>query len=106
MAERAFERGYARLHASLPCLIAVVRGINQPRLPTVRGIMEAATKELTVWGLAELGLPQERVGLPGSAILVADVVALISGRRREVFSGDPAQAVKKAVKRLVEMGAI
>lgn len=104
--ERALENGYVKLLLKLPCLLAVGRGVNRPRLPTVIGIMEAASKELLTWGLGDLGLSPQQVGLDGSAIRVVDVVTLGSGRRREVFTGSAQEAVKAAVRRLVELEAL
>lgn len=104
--ERALEDGYVKLLLKPPCLVAVGREVNRPRLPTVIGIMEAASKELLTWGLADLGLLPQEVGLEGSAIRVVDVFTLGSGRRREVFTGPPQEAVKAAVRRLVELEAL
>lgn len=104
--ERVFERGRLKMALDLPCLVAVRREINQPRLPTVLGIIQAAGKELVTWSQADLGLAPEQVGLEGSPIRVADVLTLASGRRREVFTGPPREAVKQAVRRLVELEAL
>lgn len=104
--ERSLEQGYIKIEMSLPCLLAVKKEINQPRLPTVIGIIEAATKELVTWNKDDLGLSPDEVGLGGSAIRVAEVFALSSGRRQEIFSGPPQEAVKQAVKRLRELGAL
>lgn len=104
--EQGLEDGYVKLILKPPCLLAVSREANRPRLPTVAGIMEAASKELLTWDLADLGLSPQEVGLEGSAIRVVDVFTLGSGRRREVFAGAPQEAVKAAVRRLVELEAL
>jgi electron transfer flavoprotein beta subunit len=104
--ERGLENGYVKLILKPPCLLAVGREADRPRLPTVAGIMEAASKELLTWDLADLGLSAQEVGLDGSAIQVVDVFPLGSGRRREVFTGAPQEAVKAAVRRLVELEAL
>jgi electron transfer flavoprotein beta subunit len=104
--ERALENGYVNLILKPPCLLAVGREVNRPRLPTVAGIMEAASREFLTWDLAALGLTPQMVGLEGSAIRVVDVFTFGSGRRREVFTGAPQEAVKAAVRRLVELEAL
>ncbi|MFI4990269.1 MAG: electron transfer flavoprotein subunit beta/FixA family protein [Solirubrobacterales bacterium] len=44
------------LGISLPCLLTVQTGINEPRYATLRAIKQARAKPLTIFGLDELGL--------------------------------------------------
>ena len=104
--ERSIDNGYVKLFLRPPCLLAVGREANRPRLPNVAGIMEAAGKEFLNWDLADLGLSPQEVGTPGSAIRVVDVLTLGSGRHQEVFTGAPEETVKAAVRRLVELEAL
>ena len=55
------------VETSLPALITVERGINQPRIPPMDSIMEAyRDKEIQVWSLEDLGERGKHFGLKGS----------------------------------------
>jgi electron transfer flavoprotein beta subunit len=105
-ARRALELGYMRVEFQLPALLAVTRRINQPRLPTVLGIMEATRKPIQTWDMAALGLRQEEVGVAGSPTRVVDMLEYRSERRREILQGSTSEVVKKALRRLQELGAL
>jgi len=51
------------VQASLPALVSVTDQINEPRYPTVKGIMSAKKKPVETWSLADLGVDAELVGL-------------------------------------------
>jgi electron transfer flavoprotein beta subunit len=52
-AERETESGYQRVRAKLPALVSVTKSINQPRYPSLKGIMGAKKKEIRVVAAAE-----------------------------------------------------
>jgi electron transfer flavoprotein beta subunit len=54
--QRQTEDGYAVVEAAMPAVVSVVKGINEPRYPSLKGIMAAKRAEIAVWSLAELGL--------------------------------------------------
>ncbi|MEA4902074.1 electron transfer flavoprotein subunit beta/FixA family protein [Desulfitobacterium sp.] len=66
-AVRVIDGGTASLEVQLPAVFSVVQGINEPRYPSVAGIMKAKKKPLSTIKLADLGLnisdlaPQNRV---------------------------------------------
>ncbi|MEW5937921.1 MAG: electron transfer flavoprotein subunit beta/FixA family protein [Candidatus Thermoplasmatota archaeon] len=65
--ERALEDGYEVIEARLPALLTVIKEINTPRFPTVRGIVEAyREKEVKVWGAGDIGADPMQIGLNGS----------------------------------------
>ena len=51
------------VQASLPALVSVTDQINEPRYPTVKGIMAAKKKPVETWSLVDLGVDAELVGL-------------------------------------------
>src|SRR5207237_8184683 len=53
---RRREDGYAVLQAQLPAVVGVIDAINQPRYPSLRGIMAAKRKPVETWTVADLGL--------------------------------------------------
>jgi electron transfer flavoprotein beta subunit len=52
--ERLLEEGVEVSTAALPALVAVTKGINEPRYPSFRGIRKAARMEIPVWGLEDI----------------------------------------------------
>ncbi|MHB1005516.1 MAG: electron transfer flavoprotein subunit beta/FixA family protein [Chloroflexota bacterium] len=64
--ERTTDDGSVIVAAALPALVTVLKGINEPRYPTLKGIMGAKKKELKEMSLAPLGLEATQVGAAGA----------------------------------------
>src|SRR5438477_9183086 len=64
--KRQTEFGYDVIEAPLPAVVAVSDAINEPRYPSLKGIMGAKSKPQETVLLAELGVEPERAGEPGS----------------------------------------
>ncbi|MBA3347877.1 MAG: electron transfer flavoprotein subunit beta/FixA family protein [Actinobacteria bacterium] len=64
--KRQTEFGYDVIRASLPAVVAVADSINEPRYPSLKGIMGAKKKPQDVVSLADLGIDPERAGEAGS----------------------------------------
>jgi electron transfer flavoprotein beta subunit len=64
--KRQTEFGYDRIGAPLPAVVAVSDAINEPRYPSLKGIMGAKSKPQETLTLAELGLSAELAGEAGS----------------------------------------
>jgi electron transfer flavoprotein beta subunit len=68
--KRQTEHGYDLIEAPLPCVVAVSDAINEPRYPSLKGIMGAKKKPQDVLALADLGLAADQVGAAGSGTVV------------------------------------
>ena len=66
LVERVIPDGYEILEMPTPALIAVSNELGEPRYATLKGIMTAAKKEVTVWNAQELGLEPAQVGPSGA----------------------------------------
>jgi len=64
--KRQTEFGYDRIEAPLPAVVAVSDAINEPRYPSLKGIMGAKSKPQDVVSASELGLAADAVGEAGS----------------------------------------
>jgi electron transfer flavoprotein beta subunit len=64
--KRQTEFGYDRIAVPLPAVVAVSDAINEPRYPSLKGIMGAKSKPQETVGLGELGLAPDEVGDAGS----------------------------------------
>jgi len=68
--KRQTEFGYDVIEAPLPAVVAVSDAINEPRYPSLKGIMGAKKKPQETASLAELGVELERAGEAGSRTTV------------------------------------
>jgi electron transfer flavoprotein beta subunit len=64
--KRQTEYGYDVIEAPTPCVVAVSDAINEPRYPSLKGIMGAKKKPQDTVAVAELGLDSSEVGEAGS----------------------------------------
>jgi electron transfer flavoprotein beta subunit len=104
--QRMVEEGYETIEASLPALITVVKEINMPRLPSLRGMTRSKRADIPVWGARELGLNPGQVGLAGSFTQVLKVFSPQRTCQTEIFQGEAESQVECLVGKLKEAGAI
>src|SRR5207247_8959377 len=64
--KRQTEFGYDVIEAPLPAVVAVSDAINEPRYPSLKGIMGAKSKPQETISLDDLGVEAERAGEQGS----------------------------------------
>jgi electron transfer flavoprotein alpha/beta subunit len=64
--KRQLEDGYEVLEVKTPVLLTAIKELNKPRYMTVSGIYNAYAQKVDVWGLADLGVPEDKVGLKAS----------------------------------------
>lgn len=98
--ERTFEDGYEVIEAPLPLVITVTKEINEPRLPSLRGVMAAKKAKVTVWKNDDLLLPKHRLGLEGSPTWVMKIFTPPPRGQSEKFEGDPVQAAAQVAEKL------
>ena len=63
-AQREIEGGYEVVESPLPCVLAAHKGLNEPRYPSLKGIMAAKRVQIQTLSPAELGLDES--GLAGN----------------------------------------
>ena len=92
--QRQTADGYVMIEAETPVVVTVTGGLNEPRYPTLKGIMGAKSKTVENFGLAELGLEAGAVGEAGALVKVAGVDAARSARpaRSSPTRASPASA--------------
>jgi electron transfer flavoprotein beta subunit len=82
------------LEMSAPAILSIQSGINEPRYPTLPGIMKAKKKRLDVKSGADLGV---------SAAAKTQFIKMffpVSEHKAEIIEGDPAAAAAKLVDKL------
>ena len=68
--KRQTENGYDTIQAPLPAVVAVTDAINEPRYPSLKGIMGAKKKPQDVVSLSDIGADATRAGEAGSRTTV------------------------------------
>lgn len=96
--ERLVEEGFEILEVKLPALLTVVKEINEPRLPSLRGKMKARKQEVPVWTHEDLGVSENLIGLKGSPTQVVKVFAPPQKVGGKMLEGEPYEVVEKLVK--------
>jgi electron transfer flavoprotein beta subunit len=92
--QREITGGYQNLTASLPALVMVVKAINEPRYPSLKGIMASKRKEIAKLSIADLGFDPGSVGAPGSRTEVTAVTPRPEKQPGRVIKDAPAEAAK------------
>ena len=96
-AGRQVEGGLEVFDTPLPCVLAAQKGLNEPRYPTLKGIMGAKKKEVKDLKASDLGLAAEAPQLS-----VVKLEALPPRPPGRVIAGDLKDAVHELVRSLRE----
>lgn len=99
--KRQTEYGYDVIQAPLPAVVAVSDAINEPRYPSLKGIMGAKKKPAEELSLADLGAEADRVGEAGSRTTVL-ALGPPPPRGETVKIEDDGNAAEKIVEYLAE----
>jgi electron transfer flavoprotein beta subunit len=102
LAHRQIEGGIEVVEASLPALITCQKGLNEPRYPSLPGIMKAKQKPLEVWNRETVGLALEAVGAAGAKLNIVRLEPPPARPAGRMITGDAATAVKELVRLLHE----
>ena len=70
--KRQTESGYDLVEASLPAVVSVTAGVNEPRYPSLKGIMGAKSKPLDKLTAADLGLGDAGGATAGQTITAVE----------------------------------
>jgi electron transfer flavoprotein beta subunit len=99
--KRQTEFGYDLIRAPLPAVVAVSDAINEPRYPSLKGIMGAKSKPQETLSLSELGVEPDRAGESGSRTSVRGV-SPPPPKSGQVKIEDDGSAAEKIVEYLAE----
>jgi electron transfer flavoprotein beta subunit len=94
-AEREIEGGHEVVACPTPAVIVAQKGLNEPRYPSLKGIMAAKKKTIEEKGLAVLGLKETETGAAGSGTRIAKMELPPAKQPGKMIAGDPAQAARE-----------
>ncbi len=101
--QRMVEEGYETMEMSLPAVITVVKEINVPRVPSLRGTLKSKTAEIPVWTAADIGVEEEKAGIAGSPTRVVKVFFPKRERRSEMLQGSLEEQSDQLLERLEDI---
>jgi electron transfer flavoprotein beta subunit len=101
--ERMMEEGYDIVETPLPCLFTVVKEINTPRLPSLRGMMKAKSAKITQWMAADINADPKSIGLDGSPTRVVKIFTPPPRKGGEMLKGDAAEISRKLTELLKDV---
>jgi len=104
VAHRAVEGGHEVVEAPLPALVSVVKEINEPRMPNLKGKMKAKRTEVPILTAEDIGADESRLGLKGSPTRVVKIFRPQLARSGTIVSAqaDPDAAVEGLVDFLIQ----
>jgi electron transfer flavoprotein beta subunit len=106
IAERLMDNGYDIVETSLPALITVVKEINEPRVPSLKGKMKAKNLKVTAWTAKDIGADEGKIGLKGSPTQVVRIFPPMPRGQREILSGSIEDQVATVANKLKEQSLI
>jgi electron transfer flavoprotein beta subunit len=101
--ERMTDEGYEVIEMPLPAVITVVKEINEPRLPSLKGMMKAKKAVVNVWTADDIGADKELCGLKGSPTQVIKTFIPIHDVKSEMVEGEPCDQAKELAAKLLSM---
>jgi electron transfer flavoprotein beta subunit len=96
---REIDGGTELIEIKLPAVLTAQKGLNEPRLPSMRGIMGAKKKEISVQSLADLSLGADAIA-PKMSVPKYSLPSPRTGGK--VIPGEPADAAKELARLLRE----
>jgi electron transfer flavoprotein beta subunit len=102
---RQTEDGYDVVESPLPAVISVVKEINEPRLPSLKGKMQAKKAQITAWTAADLGIDTNLVG-PNSPTRILGHKPPPPRPPGQILEGEPDQVAAELFAKLREAQVI
>jgi electron transfer flavoprotein beta subunit len=93
--QRMMDDGYDELEIPTPALLTVVKEINEPRIPSLKGKMKAKKIKINVLNAADIEADPARLGLQGSPTQVVNVFAPQLKSDRTMITGSSDEIVEQ-----------
>ncbi|MBU1121732.1 MAG: electron transfer flavoprotein subunit beta/FixA family protein [Candidatus Omnitrophota bacterium] len=101
--ERLLEEGYELLELQLPALLTVVKEINEPRMPSLKGKMRARGTKIPVWTNSDLNIAEDQIGLNGSPTQVLKIFTPPQKEGGKLFKGEPQEVVSQLIEEIKDI---
>ncbi len=98
--ERMMDDGYDVVAVSYPALLTVVKDLNEPRIPSLKGKMKAKKAEFEIFSAEDVGADSTCIGLAGSPTQVVNVFPPPPRGKRAVLTGTVEEQIEQLVEKL------
>jgi len=95
--ERMTEEGYEVVEAPLPVLFTVVKEINDPRIPSLKGKMKAKSAQIRTLTAKDIDADEKSLGLNGSPTQVVKIFTPPPREGGQMLTGSTEEIVDKLV---------
>lgn len=90
------------IEMTLPAVVAVQTGLNEPRYASLKGIMAAKKKEIKTVALADIGVEAGAVQAAGRQFHTVRLAIPPKGKGAEILKGSAGEVAKELVRRIRE----
>lgn len=104
--ERMLEEVNEVVECPMPAVVTVVKQINTPRLPSLKGLMRAKKAEIKTLSAQDIEGDPKNMGLKGSPTSVVRIFTPPAKGGGEILSGEPADVVGQLLAKLKERKTI
>jgi len=95
--QRMTEEGYDIIETPLPALFTVVKEINEPRLPSLKGMMRAKQAKILHWTHKDLKVDKNCIGLDGSPTRVIKIFTPVPRAGGQMLKGEPIEIAQQLI---------
>ncbi|MEW6215746.1 MAG: electron transfer flavoprotein subunit beta/FixA family protein, partial [Nitrospirota bacterium] len=104
--QRLMDEGYDIVDSRLPVLLTVVKELNEPRLPSLKGKMAAKKAEIKKWGPSDILADENNLGLKGSSTQVKNIFAPEARSGKKMLEGTPEEKVDILIQELRQLKCV
>jgi electron transfer flavoprotein alpha/beta subunit len=98
--QRMMDEGYDVVESPFPVLLTVVKELNEPRMPSLKGKMAAKKAVIQKWGAADIMADEHDLGLKGSPTQVKNIFTPEARSERKMLEGTPDEQVDALLQEL------
>lgn len=98
--QRMMDEGYDVVECAYPVLLTVVKELNEPRLPSLKGKMAARKAVISKWALSDIAADENSLGLKGSPTQVKNIFTPEARSGRTMLEGTPEEQVDALIQEL------
>jgi electron transfer flavoprotein beta subunit len=101
--QRMTDDGYEVIEMPLPAVITVVKEINEPRFPSIKGRLKAKKYEVKIFNADDIEADTSLCGLNGSPTQVIKTFTPVHDIKAEIIEGTAGEQAKKLADKLLAM---
>jgi electron transfer flavoprotein beta subunit len=101
--KRVTDDAYELLEVRMPAVLSVVKQINDPRHPSMKGVLKAKKFEIKVWDAPDLNLDPATIGFDGSPTWVSRTFIPSRHSRGQMLSGSTPEIAEQLSKIITDL---